>query len=53
VRRLPDGGLLMEDGSIARGAEPEPAAPHTLHKMKEKGEDELVLDRAFRKMKGL
>lgn len=53
VRRLPDGGLLMEDGSIARGAEATPFAPHTLHKMKEKGEDELVLDRAFRKIKGL
>lgn len=52
VRRLPDGGLLMEDGSILRGSEGAvPAAPHTLHRVKEKGEDELVLDRAFRKIK--
>ena len=44
IRRLPDGGLLMEDGSIARGAEVDPTVPHTLHKVKEKGEDELILD---------
>ena len=51
VRRLPDGGLLMEDGSIARGVETDPAAPHTLHKIKVIGEDELTLDRAYRKIK--
>ena len=49
-RRLPDGRLLMEDGSIGR-EEGGPAAPHTLHKVRETGEDELVLDRAWRKLR--
>lgn len=50
VRRLPDGGLLMVDGSIGK-EETSPTAPHRLHKVKEVGEDELVLDRAWRKLK--
>ena len=48
ARRLGDGRMLMTDGSIAKGA---PAGPTTLHHVKEKGENELVLDRAWRKIK--
>ena len=50
TRRLPDGGLLMADGSIAQ-EEGTPAHGHTLHKVKEVEADELVLDRAWRKLK--
>mmetsp|Transcript_11693 Transcript_11693/g.27007 ORF Transcript_11693/g.27007 Transcript_11693/m.27007 type:complete len:158 (-) Transcript_11693:419-892(-) len=50
IRRLPEGGLLMDDGSIGK-EEGAPAAPHTLHVVKETGENELVLDRAWRKLK--
>ena len=35
VRRLPDGGLLLADGSIAKNAEAAPAAQHTLHRVRE------------------
>ena len=48
ARRLNDGRMLMADGSIARGAPPGPTA---MHKVKEVGENELVLDRAWRKLK--
>jgi len=48
VRRLPDGRLLMQDGSIGKD---ETGLPHNLHKIKEKGEKELVLDRAWRVLK--
>ena len=44
------GGLLMDDGSIGK-EEGAPAAPHTLHVVKETGENELVLDRVWRKLK--
>jgi len=49
VRRLPQGGLLMADGSI--GKEEVVAAPHTLHKVKDVGENELVLDKMWRRFK--
>ena len=50
VRRLPDGRMLMEDGSITE-RDPSDTRAHTLHQMKEKGEDELVLDKAGRWIK--
>lgn len=50
LRRLPEGSLLMSDGSIGK-EEGGPAAPHKLHRVKEVGEDELVIDRAMRKIK--
>jgi len=50
LRRLPEGGLLMADGSIGK-EEGGAAAPHTLHRVKEVGENELILDRAVRKLK--
>ena len=52
-RRLPDGRVLMVDGSIIKGDAigVEQDGPTTLHKVKEVGEDELVLDRAWRKLK--
>lgn len=51
VRRLPDGRVLMTDGSIQRPAEGSGGEGHTLHRVKEKGEKELVLDRAWRGFK--
>ncbi|EOD18416.1 hypothetical protein EMIHUDRAFT_449706 [Emiliania huxleyi CCMP1516] len=51
VRRLPDGGLLLADGSIAKNAEAAPAAQHTLHRVREAGEDDTALGSALRKMK--
>tara|TARA_B110001452_G_scaffold266309_1_gene272847 strand:+ start:931 stop:1413 length:483 start_codon:yes stop_codon:yes gene_type:complete len=50
LRRLPGGKLLMEDGSTAK-EEQETGHAHTLHKYKETGEGELVLDRAWRLVK--
>ena len=52
-RRLADGRVLMADGSVIKGEAIGVAAdgPTTLHKVKEKGEDELALDRAWRKLK--
>lgn len=52
-RRLNDGRVLMADGSILKGDDIGVGGdgPTTLHKIKEKGEDELVLDRAWRKLK--
>ena len=50
ARRLPDGGLLMVDGSIGKD-ETNPRAPHRLHRVTEVGHDELALDRAWRKIK--
>lgn len=50
-RRLPDGRLLMVDGSIsARGSEDNPKAL-SLHKVKEVGEGEGVVNRAWRNIK--
>ena len=40
--------LLMLDGSIAKD---DSGLPHNLHKIKEVGEKELVLDRAWRLLK--
>ena len=40
--------MLMLDGSIAKD---ETGLPHNLHKVKEKGENELFLDRAWRVFK--
>ena len=48
--RLPDGRMLMEDGSIVE-RDPSDTRAHTLHRVKEKGEDELVLDKAGRWIK--
>ena len=48
ARRLNDGRMLMADGSIAKGA---PPGKTTLHKVKDEGEGELVLDRAWRNIK--
>ena len=53
LRRLADGRVLMVDGSVVKaeaiGAERD--GPVLLHKVKEKGENEPVLDRAWRKLK--
>jgi len=50
-RRLPDGRLLMVDGSIsAKGSEASPKEL-SLHKIKEVGEGEGVVNRAFRNIK--
>ena len=52
ARRLTDGRVLMVDGSIVSAADlGVSAGPTTLHKVKEVGENELVLDRAWRKIK--
>lgn len=48
ARRLVDGRLLMADGSIAKGGAP---GPTTLHQVKEVGEGERVLTRAWRNVK--
>jgi len=52
-RRLADGRVLMVDGSVVKGDAigVAPDGPTTLHKVKEVGENELMLDRAWRKMK--
>jgi len=51
-RRLADGRVLMADGSVIKGEViGVKGEATTLHKMKEKGENELVLDRAWRKLK--
>mmetsp|Transcript_30232 Transcript_30232/g.52856 ORF Transcript_30232/g.52856 Transcript_30232/m.52856 type:complete len:145 (+) Transcript_30232:2-436(+) len=47
LRRLPDGRVLMLDGSIAKH---ESGLAHSLHKEPEK--KELLLDRAYRMLKG-
>jgi hypothetical protein len=49
ARRLPDGRLLMTDGSIRKSNDT--SGPTLLHKVKEVGEDELVLDKLWRKFK--
>lgn len=46
-RRLPDGRLLMKDGSITKPSDS--AAPHTLHQVKE--EKPTVLTRMWRGFK--
>ena len=50
ARALPDGRLLMADGSITK---PDASASraHTLNHVKEVGEKELVVDRMVRKFK--
>ena len=53
ARRLPDGRLLMLDGSIsARGAEDGAHGPHTLHKVRTPEEDSKgVINNLVRKVK--
>jgi hypothetical protein len=49
VRRLPDGRMLMDDGSIQRVQDDNPH-PHTLHKTNE--QQDLLLDRAWKAVSG-
>jgi hypothetical protein len=53
-RRLPDGGLLMKDGSIVREADDSSlTGQHTLHQAAgTSAKEELVLDKAWRSVRG-